>query len=121
VKTTVIRRSKKYNVSTSLDRDCSLQWRSDQPQLQAASNSSLILRIQVWHPASVMNLSLLYHVYRFSNCAISDLLSLKQDQIPEPVVKKVEFRLLLYLACQEAPQNVIQVSNINSKLYWTGN
>lgn len=37
------------------------------------------------------------------------LLSLKQDQIPEPIVKKVEFRLLLYLACQEAPQNVIQV------------
>ena len=57
----------------------------------------------------------------FQIVQIGDLLSLKQDQIPEPVVKKVEFRLLLYLACQEAPQNVIQVININSKLYWTGN
>ena len=39
-----------------------------------------------------------------------------QDQIPEPIVKKVEFRLLLYLACQEAPQNVIQVIDIQSSI-----
>ena len=36
-----------------------------------------------------------------------------QDQIPEPVIKKVEFGLLLYLACPNAPQNVIQVSSQN--------
>ena len=31
-------------------------------------------------------------------------------------MKKVEFRLLLYLACQEAPQNVIQVIDIQSSI-----
>ena len=35
-----------------------------------------------------------------------------QDQIPDQIVKKVEFGLLLYLACQNAPQNVIQVNCI---------
>ena len=38
-----------------------------------------------------------------------DYFNFLQDQIPEQVVKKVEFGLLLYLACQNAPQNVIQV------------
>ena len=38
-----------------------------------------------------------------------DYFDFLQDQIPEQVVKKVEFGLLLYLACQNAPQNVIQV------------
>ena len=36
-----------------------------------------------------------------------------QDQIPEPIAKKVEFGLLLYLACANAPQNIIQVSSQN--------
>ena len=34
---------------------------------------------------------------------------LLQDQIPQQIVKKVEFGLLLYLACKNAPPNVIQV------------
>lgn len=37
-----------------------------------------------------------------------DLFTNEEDQIPEQIVKKVEFGLLLYLACQNAPQNVIQ-------------
>lgn len=37
-----------------------------------------------------------------------DLFTDEEDQIPEPIVKKVEFGLLLYLACPNAPQNVIQ-------------
>lgn len=37
-----------------------------------------------------------------------DLFSDEKDQIPEQIVKKVEFGLLLYLACKNAPPNVIQ-------------